>query len=559
MLTDTPVELKVQQNLGRQHVSGGHQMRPGRSMSRLPNQMVQQWPQLRRVVHEVSESHAFEVFIGAVIVFNTVLIVVETNANALCRAEGSSCQVAWIEYVNLGLLGIYTLEAIMRLFALRQHILRRGWEMFDLIIVVLSYVDVMLTAASASALPGVQLLRIFRVARLLRAARILRVFPELNSMLQGFISAMSAMVWGLLLIMVLLLMWSVLAVEFLQPFSLEVFEEDSYCHRSFNSVSDAMLLLFQTLVAGDSWGACSIDIVKHAPITSVIFAISLVMIQLGLTNLILAVVVEKAAEAHEADIERKLRQMAKDREEAEVRLTELCRDIDDNQDGVISYEELMHYFDMSDELRNVLMALDIHREDVSQLFSLMDSDGSGDLTYHELVNCIHRSDTNDLKRQVMVLKLQMQDVWTRIRTQMQGNMESMAKNIEDLLGHVESMVSQAQETSGKREEDFLAKVEQITHSLPEADKQSADASRDCLQNEEPPSIAAVPDMGDVDLEMNRIRKQLDVELTQLAASIRTRHDLLHQQVRASNGFPLSNRSMGKSHADESFRGAVSRV
>jgi len=70
---------------------------------------------------------------------------------------------------------------------------------------------------------------------------------------------------------------------------------------------------------------------------------------------------------------------------------------------------------------------------MESLFNLMDKDGSGELSYEELIGCISRADSNDLKRQMMLLKLQIQDVWERLRGTFKDSVSAMEKNVEVLV------------------------------------------------------------------------------------------------------------------------------
>eukprot|EP00931_Biecheleriopsis_adriatica_P120938 TRINITY_DN96023_c0_g1_i1.p1 TRINITY_DN96023_c0_g1~~TRINITY_DN96023_c0_g1_i1.p1 ORF type:complete len:623 (+),score=131.26 TRINITY_DN96023_c0_g1_i1:37-1869(+) len=436
-----PVEVKLEQDLGRERLRL-ERSRLEKSKSDTANEVIEGYTPVQRCLASVLDSSIFEAFIGLIIASNVILVAFDTDAAASCRSEGERCSTPELDISNALCLAIYTLEAAARLYDHRRRILQSRHDTFDVVVVVCCYVDVLTSEMLTSDLSGVwQILRIFRISKVFRAARILMVFPEIYVMLQGFLSAMSAMLWGCTMILLILFLWSIVAVDFLQPVSLQLFEEGSFCYTSFNSVWDMTLLFFQTLVAGDAWGQCSLDIIKAAPASILIFAPALFMIQIGLTNLILAVVVEKAAEAHEVDVERKLRKVAADRKKAEERLSELCGLIDENCDGVISLEELMDYYNNHQELRNVMMTLDIREQDLENVFNLMDRDGSGDLTYSEVVQCISRADTNDLKRHIMMLKLQMQDVWTRIRGQIQVSVASMSKNMDAVKQDVESIVS----------------------------------------------------------------------------------------------------------------------
>lgn len=384
---------------------------------------------LRKFFYRIFLGSRCETALALVIGVNFFLVVVEANMGAVCAVDKSeSCIPYWISICNYTFLGIYTVEATARIYTFRTLYFTSFWDMFDFVIVIIGYVDLVIAEAmdNAATVPGMQMLRIFRAARLMRATRILRNFPELNAMVRGFLSAMSAMVWGFVMIIVLLVVWSVLAVELLYPVALSLPNYDEKCLDSLGSVHSTMLMFFQTLVAGDSWGACAVGLIFASPVTAmIIFAGSLLTIQLGFTNLILAVIVERAAESKEQDKQQQAKEQKKAKVEAETHLRSMCKKIDTDEDGCISWCELQQAYDDNKDLRACLVTLDIDKDDLECLFHLMDIDESGDLTYDELINCIHKSDNNDLKRQVMMIKLQVEDVWLRIRDHVQLALESL--------------------------------------------------------------------------------------------------------------------------------------
>eukprot|EP00930_Biecheleria_cincta_P032210 TRINITY_DN22358_c0_g1_i1.p1 TRINITY_DN22358_c0_g1~~TRINITY_DN22358_c0_g1_i1.p1 ORF type:complete len:609 (+),score=113.60 TRINITY_DN22358_c0_g1_i1:35-1828(+) len=411
----------------------------------IPREEVNSWTYSRQLGYSVIESARFETFITTIIMLNIIIIVVEANAGATCRHAEIDCAPLWIDVTNIVLLCIYTLEAAVRGYVLRGHVFRRGWDRFDLAIVVMSYVDVIISRVLTSLIPGVQVLRVCRIAKIMRAARIMRTIPELFNLFRGFVSSMSAMFWGFIMMLFFLLMIATMLVEFIQPLSLEVFEEGSMCNEAYNSVFSALLLVFQILVASDGWGDCTLAIIRKSPLTAPFFALSLIVIQMGTTNLILAVVLQQAAEAHEADMESQLREMAIEKRKAERSLSDMCTSIDDNNSGTINLDELIQFHEGNSEMRRVFEVLDIKEEELESLFNLMDKDGSGELSYEELVGCISRADSNDLKRQMMLLKLQIQDVWDRLRGTMRDSISTMEKNVETLVREMVPLARQDSE------------------------------------------------------------------------------------------------------------------
>lgn len=50
----------------------------------------------------------------------------------------------------------------------------------------------------------------------------------------------------------------------------------------------ANLLLFKTVIAGDSWGQVAVPVIEHSPATAIIFCGSLMTLVFGVLNMIVA-------------------------------------------------------------------------------------------------------------------------------------------------------------------------------------------------------------------------------------------------------------------------------
>lgn len=356
-------------------------------------------------VSEFLESTNFEYALATIIMTNLCFIIVEADHSGQCESDGLSgdqCPTVLLYSVmNFVFLGIYTTESILRLYAYGGSFCADRWNPFDLVIVLAGYLDLVLKHIMVDGdLETLRMLRIFRIARLARTIKIFRHMPELQAMIRGFKSAIGAMGYGFVFILFLLLMAGILAVELLHPINLEC-DPDGWCKDAFLSVIKAVLLFFQTLVAGDSWGACAVPIVRNSPWTLILFACVLVIVQLGFTNLILAVIVEKAAEAREVDANTARR----NRRNAIGRLARLAEELDTEHNGTISEEELREGVEKHSHFQQLLDLLDIDKHDVSSLFYLMDHDRSGDLSIEEFVRTIAKTSGDDVRKHMMFLRL----------------------------------------------------------------------------------------------------------------------------------------------------------
>eukprot|EP00928_Gymnodinium_smaydae_P013687 TRINITY_DN1497_c0_g1_i4.p1 TRINITY_DN1497_c0_g1~~TRINITY_DN1497_c0_g1_i4.p1 ORF type:complete len:528 (+),score=71.59 TRINITY_DN1497_c0_g1_i4:123-1586(+) len=374
---------------------------------------------VRRKLDGFFSSNLGEYLTAAIILPNIVCIILETDAKAAeaqCLedvAPGENCDHPlkyFLSCAGYAFLALYTLEAGLRIFTYRLSILKDRWAMFDIVVVFFGYLDIIIALQGDVDLPGVAVLRVFRMARLLRMLKLFRAIPMLHCYIRGFLSAMNAMFWGFLIIMLLVVLWSVFSVEIIHPTAMIVHEEGTWCREAFSSVKLSVILLFQTLVAGDSWGQCAIPIVRRDPFAMVIFMGAFVTVQLGFTNLILAIIVEASADSRQESIEQALQARKQRRKEAEEHLGEICSLIDTDGDGLLTLEEFQVGYATNTDLRNTMDMLEVEVDDLPSLFQVMDTDRSGTLSYDELVDYVHKADTCDMQRQMVLIKLQMDKV-----------------------------------------------------------------------------------------------------------------------------------------------------
>merc|ERR1711972_1258202 len=112
----------------------------------------------------------------------------------------------------------------------------------------------------------VAFLRAFRILRLFRALRIILSIRELYLLVNGLADSMRAIFFGAIMLFLLLAFWSIILVEFVHPINASLSYADCpRCHRAYKTVMESVLTLFQTVVAGDSWGLIAVKVVEQSP------------------------------------------------------------------------------------------------------------------------------------------------------------------------------------------------------------------------------------------------------------------------------------------------------
>jgi len=485
------------------------------------------WTPARHLSAMIAESHRFELSMAFLIAVNFVLMVLETDQNASCasKAAHEECSAhIWLLIANNLLLACYTAEASVKLFAFRRDFFKVRWNNIDFAIVFMGLFDLSVTLIADSLLPNMNFLRMFRIARLVRAVRVLTAFRELYLMVNGFLSAMMSLLWGFLLMCIMCTVWSILAVELIHPVNLKVEHLDVYCDDVFSSVYSANLMFFQTVVAGDSWGLCAIPIIRYAPWTFPVFAGVLFTVQIGLTNLILAVIVEQAAQAREADQMQNLKEQKKAEESSRIMLLKLCKDIDTNDNGELTKQELEEGFEMDPKFAMHLQLLGIERDMIGEIFEIMDRDHSGAVDYEEFIDTIHKSRTQDMRMLLTMVKFELFLELTKMKEELGLLLKSGLGQAVDLQQPVQEVLPEyLKENYGRNESLQLpsnAPVGPAQQPCPSQAIQSPNASRLPLPQEgaSQPTDSRTPD--DLKLFLETLRVQMSHMLDSVTSKVR---------------------------------------
>ncbi|MEX0283526.1 MAG: ion transporter [Paracoccaceae bacterium] len=121
------------------------------------------------------ESDGVGNFIIGVIVFNAILLGLETSDNLM---ERFGFLIGVLDEVCLA---IFLIEIAIKLFVYRVDFFRSGWNLFDFFIVGIALV------------PAAQSMSVLRALRIMRVLRLMSSFPSLRRVIEGFLKALPGM------------------------------------------------------------------------------------------------------------------------------------------------------------------------------------------------------------------------------------------------------------------------------------------------------------------------------------------------------------------------------
>ncbi|NUP89041.1 MAG: ion transporter [Candidatus Sumerlaeia bacterium] len=255
-----------------------------------------------RLCRAVAESALFQFTILAIILFNAVLIGVETYDGVVQRHAGP------LHAANLAIQVIFLVEIAVRLLACAPRLHRfflDGWNVFDFTVVALS----LLPAAGPAA-------TVARLARVLRVARLVSVSAELRLIVATMLRSIPSMLHVITLLTLLLYVYAVIG--------LHLFRAEDASH--WGSLDRAVLSTFQMLTL-EGWVEMQQAVIDTHPWAWIYFGSFIIFGVFVIVNLFIAVVLNNLDAAKdeqrrsqdrdrpEADL---LRQMAALREQIEA-------------------------------------------------------------------------------------------------------------------------------------------------------------------------------------------------------------------------------------------------
>ncbi|MDA7963740.1 ion transporter [Ruegeria sp.] len=223
----------------------------------------------------VIEAPAFGRFITGVIIFNAVLLGMETSP-ALMETMGPL-----IVTLDSICLSIFVAEIAMKLIATGRRFFHSGWNIFDFLIVGIALV------------PGGAGLSVLRALRILRVLRVISVAPRLRRVVEGFISALPGMASVFLLMTIIFYIGAVIATKL-------------FSHSFpdwFGDLGLSAYTLFQIMTL-ESWSMGIVrPVMEVYPYAWMFFVPFIMVTTFAVVNLLVGLIVNSMQDAHHAEDE----------------------------------------------------------------------------------------------------------------------------------------------------------------------------------------------------------------------------------------------------------------
>jgi voltage-gated sodium channel len=216
------------------------------------------------------ERPRFQNFILAVIVFNAIILGLETSQRAMAVAGDL------LIFLDTLALSIFVVEIGLKLLAYRAGFFRSGWNIFDFLIVAISL---------APASEGFAVLRALRILRVLRAVSLV---PSLRRVVEGLINALPGMGSVFMLMSLIFYIGAVMATKLFGA----AFPD------WFGDIGNSAYSLFQIMTL-ESWSMGIVrPVMEVYPWAWAFFVPFILVTTFAVVNLVVGLVVNSMQDAH---------------------------------------------------------------------------------------------------------------------------------------------------------------------------------------------------------------------------------------------------------------------
>src|SRR3712207_3909913 len=203
--------------------------------------------------------------------------------------------------VDAALLGIFTAEIALRIYAFRGRYFRDPWGLFDLAVVAIAWV------------PSSGPLSVLRALRVLRVLRLVGVVPSLRTVVEAMLAALPGMGSIVLLMALIFYVFAVMATKLY----------GGSMPDEFGTLGASLFTLFQ-LMTLDDWANIVKPAMEKHPLALLFFLPFILIATFVVLNLFIGVIVESIQSLRE---EREAAGVAEAREEAHADAAVLLREI----------------------------------------------------------------------------------------------------------------------------------------------------------------------------------------------------------------------------------------
>ena len=214
------------------------------------------------------ESQIFVRFIVTIIILNAITLGIETSKNL------SETTYNILNIIDKIFISIFVVEISLKLIAYRLSFFKSGWNIFDLLIILISLIP------ASGPFSVIRALRIFRILRLIS------IVPQMRNVVAGLIYAIPGMTSVVLVLGLIFYVSSVLVTQIFGAYP------DPKMQELYGDIGSSMFSLFQVMTL-EGWSeGIAIPTMDIFPWSWAFFVLFIIITSFAVLNLFIGIIVE---------------------------------------------------------------------------------------------------------------------------------------------------------------------------------------------------------------------------------------------------------------------------
>ncbi|KAM9343613.1 LOW QUALITY PROTEIN: sodium channel, voltage-gated, type I-like, alpha [Pholidichthys leucotaenia] len=209
---------------------------------------------LQGYIFDFTMKQSFDIVIMVLISLNMVAMMVETADQT--KEKGT---VLW--HINLVFVIVFTGECLLKMISLRHYFFINGWNIFDLIVVILSIMGMFLAEIIEKYFVSPTLFRVIRLARIGRVLRLIKSAKGIRTLLFALMMSLPALFNIGLLLFLVMFIYAIFGMSNFAYVKKERGIDDLFNFETFGS---SMICLFQITTSG-GWDLLLAPILNRHP------------------------------------------------------------------------------------------------------------------------------------------------------------------------------------------------------------------------------------------------------------------------------------------------------
>jgi len=237
---------------------------------------------------------------------------------------------------------------------------------------------------------SMRLIRLLKMLKLLRMIRLMKMFRELRLMIASILASMKPMVWAMMVIAIIAYIFGIVFLQavtnYLIDYRDELPDDEAKALTEFwGSLGTSMLSLYMSSVGGESWRYVAKPLWNVGMVYYLMFlvyiAFFMFVIVNTLTSLFIETMIENASQDHAMVVHHELAKKAKYVEQLE----EIFSNMDADGSGTLGYEEVCECF-ADPSVMAFATSLGIPSTEMAQFWTLISDAGKADVDIDSFVS-----------------------------------------------------------------------------------------------------------------------------------------------------------------------------